>query len=203
MSTKTIKAKGPEKDYDIVVLSTGEELHVYTPPQALIWSLKPKRQKPVLPMIEIPIAGGGTQKRAVKEKDPEWSEYKEKLDAWEAEKSALEDAALLVLSLRDYQYPTNIRQEMPEHIGTLYNEGYLEWPTDLLLQKAVFLRATSLANPADEREVGYSIYRRTGWDEEVIAQMKDSFRRILSKPVNRPVGETSAQDNSVNPDDAN
>lgn len=172
--------------YEEYTTAKGNELKVYTIPTTLVRTIKPVRPKPKRPTVEMKIAGGKTQARAIKNTDAGWEEYAEELNEWEEEKKDLQDAVGLVLALRDFQFPDPIK--FPDEIVQLEEDGLIEIPTDKYLCKALYLE-TIVLTEQDRLEISWLVQKLSGVPEEIIDEMKASFRDILLGKNSKGVGK--------------
>lgn len=198
MATRKKVSSNKIKESKEYTTGRGIKLTVYPVPQPVINGLTPKTKKPTKPTVDMPIKGGGVQKRTIKEGDEGWEQYQEELQAWEDEKEALQDDVALCLALRDFDgYPGNGKlglEDFPEYFQSLVDDELLEFPDNIYRRKALWLR-TEVVGQNDELEIGWIVNELSGVSEEVIQQMKDSFRNRLlgqgSQILGASVGDTT------------
>lgn len=183
-------AKARFTEYE--TLETGETIAIYTPPMDLILELLPDWEKPQHPLVSMEIAGGKKQWRKAKEGDEGFEDYQRQIEKWEKELVDLREAGRYVMALRDVRY----LKTLPAHIQELVDDGLLKVPTNNLLRKFFYLRATILANQEDANNIGLIIMRRTGVPEEVIEQFKSNFRNTLMGAGSETVGGNSGDDDA-------
>jgi hypothetical protein len=157
---------------DVELEGYDEPVRVYQVPKPLVWRVKPDRDKPHLPLIEMKLATGRTQKRAARAGDAEHETYLHDLGAWQEEQDDLQSAAGLVWALKDVKYPDDLGQP-PGHVSGL------DYPEHELLRKEFWLKATVLARPVNFSRVLSAITEMDGLDREV-ADIKAGFRPGVS-----------------------
>lgn len=170
------------KDYEEFVTSRGVNLQVFPVPQKIVSAVIPKKPKPRRPEVEMAVAKGPPQKRFMKAGDPGWDAYQEGLEAWEEEKDALQEAITFCLALKTFPYPADLTFS-PE-IQELADAGLLNIPDDPYVRKFMWIRE-NLLGQHDELQITWIVNKLSGVPEEMIEQMKDSFRRaILGETAN-------------------
>lgn len=184
----------PVKDYEELVLSTGEKIKVHRVPQSVVRGVVPSKPRPRRPMVAMQIAGGKTQQRPAKEGDAGWEDYLDAKEQWETEKDGLQGAISLVMALREYKYPEDMR--LPDHVQQLLDSNLLPVPTSEYGRKALWLRSTVLSAFQDEMEVDFALQRLSGVDPEVITQIKSNFRDTLLGKKPGAVGIGTEQSDS-------
>lgn len=164
----------------------GELLVIHAVPQLALAGVKLNRPKPVRPQLEMPIKGGGVQKRWAKSGDPEYDEWEEAKAEWEAEKDKLEESITKVMALRTYEVApgltlikaTKDQLPLPEHIQLLIDTEVLELPDNVWTYKRLWLDSTVLSQQ-DDIEMTWILQELAGVPEEVIESMKAQFRRSI------------------------
>ena len=185
-----------EEGYRDITTSTGEEIRVYTVPQQLIWSAVPG-EKPPVPMHETQTAAG-TQQRLAKEGDPEWEPYLRAIADWEEKQEALQENLLVVLALRDYQWPESPIAP-PEYLRVAVDCGAMPWPddSDVIAQRAAYARATFLPSARDTAEISHTVSILGGIPEEYIEASRDRFQREVRETYLG--GDTEGSDSEGEP----
>ena len=188
---------GQSKPY---TLASGEEITVHSVPSLVIHSVIPDVPKPVKPTIEMKTMGG-KQPRDLKKGDEGWDKYVIDLTYWEDEKAELEDAVTKVMALRDYKLnhsltilkATEADFEFPEYIEALIESGALLKPKNIWRLKAMWLDSEVLTQQ-DEIEITWILQELNGVPEEMIEQMKSSFRNtVLGKDVTGMDGDSQQE----------
>lgn len=163
----------------------GIEVIVHPVPQQIVRGVtlgpKPKR-----PIVDMPTLGGkASQKRPVKEGDPEWEDYNDTIEAWDEATGKLQEAVSFCMALKTYPYPPKF--EFSAEIMQLVELGLLEMPTNPFLLKLMWLRENVLGQH-DEFNITMIINKLSGVPQEMVEQMKHNFRNILLGGSARSVG---------------
>lgn len=177
---------GVVKEYEEYTTGRGATLHIYAVPQPIIRSITPPKQKPELPLIEMKVAGGATQKRAIKAGDADWDKYLSELVAWEEERDTLQEAVTFCFALKTYKFPEDL--SLSPELKQLIDLGMLKVPDNPYVTKFMWLRENVLGQH-DEYNINMLIQRLSGVPEDIIDEMKRNFRNILLGTSTRVVVE--------------
>lgn len=156
---------------------TGKELHIFPVPINVVRGVKFDKPKPPRPSVEMEIVGGKTQKRWMKAGDPGWENYQEELKEWSSGKNELQDAVALCLALKDFSFPKEL--EFPDSILELVDLELLEIPDNIYLKRVMWLECAGYIGQNDTLEIDWILQQLSGVPEEVIDNMKESFRNLL------------------------
>lgn len=178
---------GVVKEYEEYTTGRGVQLHVYAVPQPIIRSITPNKPKPELPLVEMKVAGGATQKRPAKETDAAWVKYKADLDAWDEERDKVQEAVTFCFALKTFKFPDNL--SLSPELQQLVDLGMLKVPENPFVAKFMWLRENVLGQH-DEYNINMLIQKLSGVPEDIIVEMKRNFRNIL---LGTTVGEVAAQ----------
>lgn len=144
-------------------------VRVYQTAPPLTWTLSPDRLRPMQPKIAMKRASGRFQMRPSKAGDPEFDAYEIDLAAYEDETDALQDAAALVIPLKDVEYPKDLSKP-PASTHEYLQE---EYPTHILLRKAWWLKAILLCIPTNYTKVQTAIIKlNAGTDAGRVDEVK-------------------------------
>lgn len=169
------------------VTARGIALEVFAVPQPIINSIVPKRPRPEIPTVSMALPNKGTQKRPMKKGDPGWEVYEQDLSEWNREANELQEAIQFCFALKNYAFPEIIKPS-PE-LQELIDDGLVKWPDNKYQQRLMWLRENVLGQH-DEYNIRMILYRLGGVEEDVINQMKESFRNTLLGKANPGVGES-------------
>jgi len=169
-----------DKQYADYTTVSGHKLKFYPVAETIIAAIVPGEPKPRRPMVEVPVGTKGqVQTRPAKDGDVEFDVWKSDLEDWEERRDDLQVMARLILSLKDYEYPKDL--SLPDILQELAAEGLFREPKTSIEKKAFYLYSNVITSPIDEQEIMFIIQRLGGIPEEVIDQMKETFRRTLSR----------------------
>lgn len=163
------------RDYRDYTTARGVNVRVHAVPQPIIRSIVPKRPKPIIPTVTMQLPKG-TQKRPANEKDAVWASYMAELDEWNHEARQLQEAVTFCLALKEYKFP-DVLSTSPEIQG-LIDAGLVKLPDDPYQRKLMWLRENVMGEH-DEYEITMIIQQLSGVPEDIINEMKESFRNTL------------------------
>lgn len=159
----------------------GEVVTIHAVPNIILNGLKSTTPKPKRPKVEM-TTKAGKQERFAKDGDPEWDAYTMALEEWKEGQSILESAVTKVLSLRSYPIGnTNILQieasqlKFPDYFELMVSTGLIEVPDNPWLLKAMWLDTVVLTQQ-DEIDISWIIQKLNGVPEDLVEQMRSSFR---------------------------
>lgn len=194
------KAKITKGYAEYTTTKTKEVVKIFPIPQQILSGIRPDRPKPEKPTIVMKTKTG-TQSRPAKEGDEGWDEWQEDLKAWEAELSELEEATSLVLALREYPVnDTNILEidpselEFPNYMDILVKKGQFSMPDNEFKLKALWLQEF-VVGQNDELEISWELRKLNGEPEDLIEQIKATFRDRIYGQILGSV-ESVVNDNS-------
>lgn len=165
-------------DFKVVKTSAGFTLKIYAPPMNLVWGAKPARSRPQVPVHEMQTATG-KQTRPAKPGDAEWEPYLIEARAWEEEQDQLQQDLQLVLSLRDFQWPTPI--VLPDYLMAYVAAGMFPWSGNLIEQRVIYAKAVLAPTPEDLMEIRLAVNELTGVPADVIQEFREKFRSDLQR----------------------
>ena len=196
------KSKKPVQ-YKLFTTYNGTSLTVWPVPQLVLAGVKPERPKPPRPKLRMKLATGGTQERWAKGGDVEYDDWQIELGEWQEEKSKLEEAVAKVMALRSFEVKpglTLVQAEatdltFSEVTSLLFESGVIEKPDNKWLLKALWVDS-ELLTPQDDLELTWIVQELGGVPEDIIQQMKDSFRSSLLGTTTPTVGRTPEEDSA-------
>lgn len=193
-SSKTVK------DYREYTTARGIKLEIYPVPQAIIRSIVPKTPRPEVPTVVMQLPNKGTQKRAATEKDGAvWDKYQYALQQWQKEARDMQEAVTFCLALRTFKFP-EVLTVSPELQG-LIDAGLVAMPEDPYRRKMMWLRENVIGEH-DEYEITLHIQLLGGTPEDIIKEMKESFRNTILGKKPEPVGEDAYAESASEEGDA-
>jgi len=191
MSKKTRKLV---KNYiEYTTKKSGDVVRIYAIPPQILSGLMIETPKPAKPTIEMKTKTG-YQSRPIKEGDEGWDEWQKALEEWEEEQSQLEDAVTMVLALRDCPVNGSTLLEIeaseltfPRYMKLLADRGQFSFPTNEFMLKHLWLQEHVIGQH-DEIEIGWELRKLGGEPEDLIEQMKASFRDKIYGQITESVG---------------
>lgn len=179
--------KASVKDYEDLVVSSGEKVKVHRVQTSLVKGVIPDVPRPRRPQIEMTIAGNKKQLRPAKEGDPEYLDYEIAKLEWEDLKSQLQDDVTLCLALKSYPIPEGALKFSSE-IQELIDDGLLPIPQNKWNRKAAWLRDNVIVTRDDELQLQWTMSKLDGIPEEIIEEQKASFWNSLRRQDAGTVG---------------
>lgn len=162
--------------FETYTTARGIEVTVHPVPQQIVRGVT-SGPKPKRPIVDMPTLGGkASQKRPVKEGDPEWEDYNDAVGAWEDATGKLQEAVSFSMALKSHPYPTNFT--FSAEVMLLVELGLMEMPDNPFLLKLMWLRENVLGQH-DEFNITMIINKLSGVPQEMVEQMKHNFRNIL------------------------
>lgn len=177
---------GVVKEHEEYTTGRGVHLQIYAVPQPIIRSISPNKPRPELPLVEMKVAGGATQKRPAKETDAAWIKYHTELATWEEERDALQEAVTFCFALKTFKFPDDL--SLSPELQQLVELGMLKVPDNPFVAKFMWLRENVLGQH-DEYNINMLIQKLSGVPEDIIDEMKRNFRNILLGTTARSVVE--------------
>jgi hypothetical protein len=134
-------------------------IRVYHVPDALRWGVKPTWGPPVVPTVEMTLAGNNKQRRAIKETDPGYAEYLAEVKRYEQEASDLEWQARFIFALRDVPFDDVDLGKPPPNVTQYVNGQYPPPSPHDILRKFFWLTTTILVRRSDLNLVAAALDR--------------------------------------------
>ena len=177
---------------------------VFRVPQNIVSTVKPTRPKPPRPWITMTTASG-EQKRPMKKGDEGWDEYLEAVADWEQERKDLVDSVSIVLAVGKHLWVNDEKTitlieaeqddlEFSEDTQIMLDAGLIELPDNIWALRAFWLDDWHFGQH-DLIEIQWIIMKLNGTAQEVINNIKESFRSSVSRETAKELdaGDSAAE----------
>ena len=200
--------KPKHKDSEQYTTYKGETILIQAVPQLVISGIKMGTPKPKRPRITMKTKAGD-QQRWAKAGDDEYDDWKIDSETWDAEKQELESAVVKVMALRSYEVTKGIpiskaseSDLLPipdETTQLMIDTGLIDRPDNIWKLRELWLNSVVLSQH-DDLELTWILQKLGGVPEDMIEQMKASFRNTVLGTTTDGVGTEAGEYQAGNGD---